>query len=95
MRYSSRKEVTVKNYETWLWPWVRWLEENSRTGYLHVTAQVVKAYLDHKYLTKEFSSYMRVGIQIADFVNRYLVEKIKVIKPLSHKKKTENVQMPT
>ena len=37
---------------------------------------------------------MRVGKQIASFVNRYLADKVQVVPPLSYKQKNENVQMP-
>ena len=70
MSCSSLKPVTVKNYETWLRPWVMWLEENAGHGRLIVDAQVIKMYLDQRYLGQELSSYMRVGKQIASFVSR-------------------------
>ena len=61
MSCSSLKPVTIKNYETWLRPWVTWLEENAGRGRLIVDAQVIKMYLDQRYLGQELSSYMRVG----------------------------------
>ena len=69
MSCSSLKPVTVKNYETWLRPWVMWLEENAGRGRLIVDAQVIKMYLDQRYRSHELSSYMRVGKQIASFVS--------------------------
>ena len=94
MSYSNLKEVTVKNYETWLRPWVTWLKDKASSGQLHIDAHVLKTYLDMRYLDKEFSSYMRVGNQIASFINRYLTSKVEVIRPLAFHKKFENVQMP-
>lgn len=37
---------------------------------------------------------MRVGKQIASFVNRYLTERVRVVPPLGYKENNENVQMP-
>ena len=37
---------------------------------------------------------MRVGKQIAAFVNRYLQDKVKVLTPLHYKRVKDNVQMP-
>ena len=37
---------------------------------------------------------MRVGVQIAAFVNRYLQDKVQVLKPLHFKRAKDNVQMP-
>ena len=37
---------------------------------------------------------MRVGIQIAAFVNRYLQDKVEVLKPLHFKRANDNAQMP-
>ena len=37
---------------------------------------------------------MRVGVQIAAFVNRYLQDKVEVLKPLHFKRAKDNVQMP-
>ena len=86
MSCSSLKPVTVKNYETWLRPWVIWLMAKAGTGPLHVDAHVLKTYLDARYRGKEFSSYMRVGKQIADFINRFLINKVDVIRPLALQK---------
>ena len=94
MSCSSLKPVTVRNYETWLRPWVTWLKEKAGTGQLQVDAHVLKTYLDSRYRDKEFSSYMRVGRQIAGFVNRHLSKKVDVIMPLAFNRKLENVQMP-
>ena len=55
---------------------------------------MLKAYLDERYRGQELQSYMRVGKQIAEFVNRYVVEKVEVKKPLGFRKITDNVQMP-
>ena len=86
MSCSSLKPVTVKNYETWLRPWVTWLTTKAGTGPLHVDAHVLKTYLDTRYRGKQFSSYMRVGKQIADFINRFLINKVDVIRPLALQK---------
>ena len=37
---------------------------------------------------------MRIGSQIRDFMNRYLNDRIELIKSVSHKRDSENVQMP-
>ena len=37
---------------------------------------------------------MRVGNQIADFVSRFLPDRIEVLDPSEFQRKTENVQMP-
>ena len=38
---------------------------------------------------------MRIGRQIRDFMNRYLNDRIELIKSVSHKRDGENVQMPS
>ena len=37
---------------------------------------------------------MRVGKEIAAFVNRYLQDKVEVLQPLHYKRVKDNVQMP-
>ena len=37
---------------------------------------------------------MRVGTEIAAFVNRYLQDKVEVLKPLHFKRAKDNVNMP-
>ena len=37
---------------------------------------------------------MRVGNQIAAFVNRYLQDKVEVLKPVHFKRAKDNIQMP-
>ena len=59
-----------------------------------MTDHVLKTYLDERYRSGEYESYMRVGNQIATFLNRYLADKVRVIPPLSYKRNKENVQMP-
>ena len=76
---SSRKQETITNYTNWLRPFVRWLEDKSRTGYLHITSQLLTEYLNNRYAHGEHSSYMRVGKQIAAFVNQYLQDKVEVL----------------
>ena len=49
MSCSGMKTVTVKNYETWLRPWVTWVTERVGVGPLHIDAHVVKVYLDSRY----------------------------------------------
>ena len=69
---SSRRQETIINYNNWLRPFVKWLEDKSRAGYLHISSQLLAEYLDGRYAYGEHSSYMRVGKEIAPFVNRYL-----------------------
>ena len=88
---SSRSQETVDNYTNWLRPFVKWLEDKSSTGYLYITSQMLAEYLDSRYAHGEYSSYMRVGKQIAAFVNRYLQDKVEVLKPLYFKQVSDNV----
>ena len=73
MRMSSRAAVTNDNYEKWLRPWVTWLQENSNGRVMPVDAQLLKIYLDRRYLGGTYETYDRVGKQIATFVNRHLL----------------------
>ena len=59
-----------------------------------VTNLLVKRYLEEKFRTKRSSSYMRIGKQIVDFLQRFINSQFKVIRSVSHKIDTENVQMP-
>ena len=88
------RDDTLRNYESWLRPFVRWLNDNARQGRLDVNNHVVQTYLEERYRSGTSTSYMRVGNQIASFVNRYLTEKVRVIPPLGYKQNNENVQMP-
>ena len=88
------RDDTVKNYEKWLGPWVTWLEAKAHDGQLVINKHVLKSHLDQRFKGGQSSSYMRVGNQIADFVSRYLPDRIEVIDPGELRRKTENVQMP-
>ena len=92
---SSRKPTTIENYINYLTPWIRWLvqEQNKKTK--AINGNTLKRYLNIKYNDKSYESYMRIGRQIQDFMNRYLNNDIKLIKPVSHQRIFENVQMPT
>ena len=79
MRLSNRKQVTNKNYEEWLRPWVKWLQETPDRQAMVVNDQLLKIYLDKCYLKGSYSSYHRVGKQIVNFVNRYLGNKVTMI----------------
>ena len=70
------------------------MDKKQEEGFVVITSQLVKAYLDEKYRKGEESTYTRVGGEIISFVNRWLVNSIKLIKTVSHKRNTENVQMP-
>jgi hypothetical protein len=85
----------VKNYDGYLAPWVKWLDERLLRGTVVINSQLLKSYLEEKYGRKEYSSYMRIGRQIVDFMNRYLPTRIELIKSVSHKRDSENVQMPS
>ena len=56
---------------------------------------VVRVNGEERFAGKRYNSYQRVGAQIAEFTNRYLNEKIQVIKSISLGRQTENVQMPS
>ena len=58
---SSREYKTIINYNSWLRPFVRWLGDKNKAGYLHITSQLLAEYLDDRYSHGEHSSYMRVG----------------------------------
>ena len=88
---SSRSQETIDNYNNWIRPFIKWLEDKSSTGYLHITSQLLAEYLDSRFAYGEHSSYMRVGKQIATFVNRYLQDKVQVLKPLHFKQVSDNV----
>ena len=85
----------MKNYDGYLAPWVKWLDERLLRGTVVINSQLLKSYLEEKYWRKEYSSYMRIGGQIVDFMNRYLPTRIELIKSVSHKRDSENVQMPS
>ena len=91
---SSRRHETINNYANWLRPFIKWLEDKSSSGYVHITSQLLAEYLNDRYARGEHSSYMRVGKQIAAFVNRDLHDKVEVLKPLRFKRAKDNVQMP-
>ena len=46
---SSRRQETIINYNNWLRPFVKWLEDKSRAGYLHISSQLLAEYLDGRY----------------------------------------------
>ena len=46
---SSRSQETINNYTNWLKPFVKWLEDKSSSGYLHITSQMLTEYLDDRY----------------------------------------------
>ena len=58
------RDATLRNYESWLRPFVRWLDDGVRQGRLDVTDHVLKTYLDERYRSGEYESYMRVGNQL-------------------------------
>ena len=91
---SSRRHETINNYTNWLRPFIKWLEDKSSSGYVHITSQLLAEYLNDRYARGEHSSYMRVGKQIAAFVNQHLQDKVEVLKPLHFKRAKDNVQMP-
>ena len=81
MRISLRPS-SVKNYEGWLTKFVEWLEQQSRGRPVTVTSHTVGDYLDVTNRYKTAESRQRVGAQIVLFVNRYLVERVHLIKGL-------------
>ena len=46
---SSRSQETINNYTNWLKPFIKWLEDKSSSGYLHITSQMLTEYLDDRY----------------------------------------------
>eukprot|EP00353_Schmidingerella_taraikaensis_P013588 CAMPEP_0185593366 /NCGR_PEP_ID=MMETSP0434-20130131/71241_1 /TAXON_ID=626734 ORGANISM="Favella taraikaensis, Strain Fe Narragansett Bay" /NCGR_SAMPLE_ID=MMETSP0434 /ASSEMBLY_ACC=CAM_ASM_000379 /LENGTH=90 /DNA_ID=CAMNT_0028219899 /DNA_START=472 /DNA_END=744 /DNA_ORIENTATION=+ len=58
-----------------------------------VTDFTIKAYLDSKYHDKAFTSYTRIGKDISRFVNRYQLQKVKVIAPIHMKTSHDNIAM--
>ena len=90
----SRRPSTVKNYEGWLMKFVEWLEQQSRGRPVTVTSHTVSDYLDVTKRYKTAESRQRVGAQIVLFVNRYLVERVHLIKGLGFDVKYDNVNMP-
>ena len=90
----SRRPSTVKNYEGWLMKFVEWLEQQSRGRPVTVTSHTVSDYLDVTKRYKTAESRQRVGAQIVLFVNRYLVERVHLIKGLGFELKYDNVNMP-
>ena len=93
MRFS-RKERTFQNYETWLTQFVEWIEAQAGSRPVVITSRIITVYLEQhtKYRTSE--TYHRVGKQIVDFVNRFLFEKVHLIKGLGFGLKHDNVNMP-
>ena len=76
----------MKNYDGYLAPWVKWLDERLLRGTVVINSQLLKSYLEEKYGRKEYSSYMRIGRQIVDFMNRHLPTRIELIKSVSHQR---------
>ena len=46
---SSCRPQTINNYVNWLRPFIKWLEDKSSSGYLHITSQMLTEYLDDRY----------------------------------------------
>ena len=46
---SSRTQETIDNYTNWLRPFIKWLEDKSSSGYLHITSQLLAEYLDSRF----------------------------------------------
>ena len=71
---------TLRNYESYLRPFVSWLMKRSQHSPTIVTSQLVKTYMDQEYRLCEKDSYDRYQRQIIDFVNQFLDAKIHAVK---------------
>ena len=90
----SRKERTFQNYETWLTPFVEWIEAQAVSRPVVVTSRTISEYLEQHARYRTSETYHRVGSQIVDFVNRFLFEKVHLIKGLGFDLKHDNVNLP-
>ena len=71
MNFGSNKKVTIANYYAWLSPFVSWIKGEIEKGNFAMTEFTLKRYLDEKYLHQERSTYIRIGEEIACFVNMF------------------------
>ena len=90
----SRKNKTHQNYETWLTPFVAWLEEQAKDRPVVVTSTTIKDYLEQRNKYKTAESYNRASSQIVQFVNQYVPEKVHHIKGLGFDLRPDNVNFP-
>lgn len=71
------------------------LATEKMTSNLCIDKQLVERYLNLRYPGGHKDTFMRVGKQIAAFVNHYSNLKIEAPKPIHLKNKEANLQMPT
>ena len=90
----SRKAKTVTTYSGWLTPFINWLEAKLATRPFPITSRTVSDYLVIVRKYKSSKTYQRVGAQIVEFLNRFLHEKVHLIKGLGFKLKYDNINMP-
>ena len=90
----SLRQSSVETYESWLRPFVNWLEEELQKKNQPVSSLVIKRYLQDVRKFKSKITYMRRGSQICKFVNREQEEFVKVIEPVGYALKDDNVNLP-
>ena len=90
----SLRQSSVETYESWLRPFVNWLEEELQKKNQPVSSLVIKRYLQDVRKFKSKTTYMRRGSQICKFVNREQEEFVKVIEPVGYALKDDNVNLP-
>ena len=90
----SRKKSTHKNYDTWLTPFVDWLEEQAKVRPVVVTSLTIRDYLQQHRKYKTAESYDRAGAQIVQFVNQYVTDKVHHLKGLGFDLHHDNINMP-
>ena len=94
LKTSHLKPRTIENYESYLRPFINWLDEPQQASSTVVNNQLVKRYLDIRFRKRSYLTYQRTGAQIIYFLNRFLDTEIKLIKSVGHNRDFDNVQMP-
>ena len=85
---------TVRNYRTYLTPFVKWLEDRAKFGTILISTQSVRQFMDREYRLKQRASYKRIYSQIVDFVNQYLDKRIMIVKAIGFRKSKSKLQFP-
>lgn len=81
----------MATYKSWLTPWVAFLVDNEMASNLFIDKRLLETYLNHHYPGGHKDTYLRVGKQIAAFVNQYSNLKVEPPKPIHLKKKEGNL----
>ena len=69
----GRKAKTADIYDGWLTPFIGWLEARQAIRPFPITSRTVADYLERERKYKSSETYHRVGAQIVEFLNRFLL----------------------